>query len=146
MKEFLSCYHRIEKVVIAWDIGAWHLMAGARWTLYPSWTFSWSWQWRNPSFSLPWRKWLSVVRSHRTAKMTNLFGSSLLPGFLLINREIKPFPEDRKVSLANTLKSVNSSRNLSKAVHIWLLEITLRHRKTSRGHWVQPITKAAVPL
>lgn len=41
---------------------------------------------------------------HRREKMTNLFGSSFLSGFLFLNRGTQCFPKDRKVNLVIMLK------------------------------------------
>lgn len=86
-------------------------MVSARWTFYPLHGLFLELA-RDGAIFLP---SLSVVGSHRREKMTNMFGSCFLPGFLLINRGTKCFPKDRKVSLVIMLKWVNRNRNLSKA-------------------------------
>lgn len=109
--------------------------------------FSWNWQAIEQSFSLPWRKRLSVVGSHRRAKVTNLFGSCFLPGSLLINRGTECFPKDRKVSLVIMPKEVNRNRNLSKVSSCLVIRDKLLDvKKSLKGSWVHPITKATIPL
>lgn len=85
--------------------------------------------------------------SRKRAKATNVFGSCLLPGFLLSNRGTKSFPKDRNKSLDITLKYITRNGDLSKVCACLPIRDKCLHVKKSLGGVLSPtITKAATPL
>lgn len=85
--------------------------------------------------------------SRKRVKATNVFGSCLLPGFLLSNRGTKSFPKDRNKSLDITLKYIIRNGDLSKVCACLPIRDKSLHVKKSLGGVLSPtITKATTPL